>query len=114
MRAAKLQKKAFKAGAGAETALRAIEQTECALAALRGRLLQEEDCGDAYGDFLFAAAGLSRFVEEEPEEALAKACGRFLAAFCKMERLAEQEGVPLLPDQREALARLWEAVAVQL
>ena len=114
MRAAKLQKKAFKAGAGAETALRAIEQTECALAALRGRLLQEEDCGAAYGDFLFAAAGLSRFVEEEPEEALAKACGRFLAAFCKMERLAEQEGVPLLPDQREALARLWEAVAVQL
>lgn len=114
MRAAKLRKKALKAGVGEETALQAIEQTERTLAALRGQLLQKESGSAAYGNFLFAAAGLSRFVGEEPEEALAKACDRFLAAFCKMERLAEQEGVPLLPEQREALTRLWEAVAVQL
>lgn len=117
LRAAKLQKKAAKVGVGAETAEEAFAQAEQAFELLRERVLErgtEEQKLEAYGSFLFAASGLSRFVNQEPEEALAKACSHFIETFLAMEQLAEKQGVPLLPEQRETLAELWKTVAAQL
>ena len=50
---------------------------------------------EEFGDFLFAAVNLSRFMDVDAESALSGACAKFIRRFEKMEREAEKRGLKL-------------------
>ena len=94
MRAAKLRKKALRRSWRGNSAA-GLNRPERTLAALRGQLLQKESGSAAYGNFCLLRLVCPASWEKSPKEALAKACDRFFGSVLQMERLAEQEGVPL-------------------
>ena len=49
----------------------------------------------ALGDLLFAAAGVSLFIDCKPEEALTRSCDDFIARFKQMEIMAAHQGCKL-------------------
>ena len=113
-RAEKVQKKAAKAGfdwpdvTGAMDKLR--EETDELAAAIKAGSGVEEE----FGDLLFSAVNVARFLHVDPEEALAAACEKFIARFRVVEQsiLAdgkEMEGMPI-----EDLDKYWDQAKVKL
>ena len=104
-RAEKLQKKAAKAGFAWQNAGEAMdklqeESQELRCACITGRNPREE-----LGDVLFAAVGVCRALDLDPEEVLHEACEKFTGRFDAMERLAGDTPLDALP--REKLLELW-------
>ena len=64
------------------------------------------------GDLLFAAANLARKLEVEPETALRRATAKFERRFRRVEALANERGLGLVPDL-DALEALWNEVKLQ-
>ncbi len=109
MRAQKLQSKAKKAGFDWDGA-------DGAFAALRGEIEElEEACKtgakenieDEFGDVLFSAVNVSRFLELDSEEALTKASNKFLARYLIVEKLAKERGINMKETPIEELDKLW-------
>lgn len=63
---------------------------------------------EEYGDLLFAAVNLGRFLKLTPEISLAKASDKFIARFEIMEREAAANGLDLAQLSLEQLDILWE------
>ena len=67
-----------------------------------------EKIEEEYGDLLFAAVNLGRFLKLTPEISLAKACDKFITRFNAMEREAEDKGADLAKLSLEEMDKLWE------
>ena len=61
------------------------------------------------GDVLMSLASLGRHLDTPPEAALRRANDRFASRFAALERLAQEEGVPLTGStDADVLDALWE------
>jgi tetrapyrrole methylase family protein/MazG family protein len=109
-RAQRLQQKAGTAGFDWENVEQIIEKLHSELSELE----QVREAGDAnqieeeFGDTLFALVGVGRFLGLSAEDALRRACEKFITRFRFVEsRLpAHSENLPLLPPEK--LETLWE------
>ena len=66
-----------------------------------------------FGDVLFTIANLARFLQVNPEEALRKACNRFVARFSSMEQQARNMGKSLQQLTPTEWDALWETAKTQ-
>lgn len=68
------------------------------------------DIEEAYGDLLFAAVNLGRFLKVTPEIALTKASEKFIRRFAKMEEEAVRENKDLAEMSLEETDKLWNKI----
>lgn len=110
MRAAKVQKKAAKAGFDWDNIDGAVEKLHEEISEVEEALKngKKEEIKDEIGDLLFAAVNVSRFADTDPEEALTGATDKFTNRFSIVERLAEEEGIDIKTADIDALDVLWE------
>lgn len=112
MRSEKIQKKAGSVGFDWKD----IEPVYDKISEETDELREAADTGDIekieeeYGDLLFAAVNLGRFLKVTPEIALAKASDKFIARFEKMEREAQAQGLDLSAMTLEEMDIIWEKV----
>lgn len=110
MRSRKVQEKAAKAGFDWKDISGVLAKTREELAELESAVASGDRAQrrEELGDLLFTAVNLSRFLGEEPEEALTASCDKFVARFAFMESSAAHEGKKLEELTPEALDDLWE------
>lgn len=65
---------------------------------------------EEYGDLLFAAVNLGRFLKVTPEIALAKASDKFIARFAKMEDEAKSQDMDLSSMTLEEMDAIWNKI----
>jgi XTP/dITP diphosphohydrolase len=69
---------------------------------------KQEDIEDEFGDVLFALVNYSRFINVDPEAALAKANKKFSERFMWMENYASGQGMDMHNMNLEALDKIWD------
>ena len=112
LRAAKVQKRAAKAGFDWDDVSGAFdkipEETEELKTAIRSGV--QADINEEFGDLLFAMVNVSRFIGTDAEDSLAKATDKFIARF----KLVEAECVKMGKDMKEMtlkeLDEIWDRV----
>lgn len=67
-----------------------------------------EKIEEEYGDLLFAAVNVGRFLKVTPEIALAKASDKFIKRFEKMEQAAIDSGLDLASLSLDEMDKLWK------
>ena len=110
MRAAKVQKRAAKVGFDWDEISGPLskiseESNELSEAINSGNA---EDIFEEFGDLLFAAVNVSRFLKVNAEEALNKATDKFITRFEKVEKLAVERGIDMEKSSLEELDKLWD------
>jgi len=70
----------------------------------------EEEKFEEFGDVLFSAVNVSRFIDVEPEHALSASCDKFIARFAKVEALANERGIDMQTATLEELDALWDEI----
>ena len=105
-RAAKLQGKAAKAGFDWRDAAPALDKLSEELEEFRCAVRDGSNVEEELGDLLFAAVKAGRFAGVDGEQALQKACEKFIRRFRAVERLAKG---PLDKLDVPALEELWRA-----
>lgn len=112
MRAEKVQKRAARAGFDFEDvsdiydkiAEEMVEVSDAVSSGDTGEIKEE------YGDLLFSAVNLSRFLKVDAEEALAASTDKFISRFEQVERLAGERGVDMTNMSVSELDKLWNEV----
>lgn len=110
LRAAKISKKAARSGFDWESTAQVIEKVD----EESEELAEAISGGDAarieheMGDLLFALVNLARFLDVNPEVALAAANERFERRFGAMEKIAEESGCSIEDADPATLDRFWE------
>lgn len=113
MRADKIQRKASKAGfdwpeiSGAAEKVR--EELDEVVQAVNGT----GDPTEEIGDLLFSAVNVARFAKVEPEEALERACDKFIRRFARVEQGAHAAGKTLEDMTLAEMDALWDAAKEQ-
>ena len=109
MRAQKLQSKARKAGFDWDKADGAFDALRSEIGELEEayRSNQADDIEDEFGDVLFSAVNVSRFLGVDSEEALTKASNKFLKRYLIVEKLANERGINMKETPVEELDKLW-------
>ncbi len=109
MRAQKLQSKAKKAGFD-------WDDIDGALDTLKGEIRELEEAResadfaaveDEFGDVLFSAVNVARFLGVDSEEALTKASNKFLKRYLIVEQLAKERNIDMKNTPIDELDRLW-------
>ena len=99
-RASKLQSKAAKAGFDWEDISPALDKLSEELEELKAAVEEGSNVEEELGDLLFAAVKVGRFARTDGEQALQKACEKFIRRFRRVEELAEGSmdklGLPVL------------------
>jgi MazG family protein len=110
LRAAKITRKAAKAGFDWENAGQVMSKVDEELGELKNALSggSEKELEHELGDMLFALVNLARFLKVNPEVALISANARFERRFAAMEKIAEQSGSSIEGTDLATLDRFWE------
>lgn len=112
IRAEKVQKKAKNAGFDWDSADGAInkvyEELDEIKEAMKNGLQTEID--EEFGDFLFAAVNMGRFLNSDAELSLTNATNKFIKRFIEMEKLAVSENKDLAELSLDELDGLWERI----
>lgn len=112
MRSQKVQKKAAKAGFDWDNVDGALAKIFEELDELKeaidegGQISSEEELGD----LLFSVVNVARFIHVDSEQALSKACDKFISRFGKLEALALERGMDIQKALLPELDALWEEV----
>ncbi len=111
-RAAKVQKRAAKAGFDWDNADGAWDKLEEEAAELRTACEagNPDEIEEELGDLLFSAVNISRFIGVDAEKALARSTDKFIARFAQVEQLADERGIDMKSSTLEQLDRLWNEV----
>ena len=112
MRAAKLQKKAADIGFDWHEISGALDKLEEEIAELRAAIANKDSANinEEFGDLLFSAVNVSRFIKVDAEESLTAASDKFLARFTEVEKLANERGIDMKNSSLEQLDALWDEV----
>ncbi len=112
MRAAKVQNRAKRVGfdwPSVDGAMQALDSETAelreAMAAGNAAAIEEE-----FGDLLFSAVNVSRFLKVDAELALTAATDKFIARFSGVEALAKERGIDMTEASLETLDALWDEV----
>jgi len=110
LRAAKISKKAARAGFDWETTDQVLAKVDEELAELKEAVSEggENELEHELGDILFALVNLARFLKVNPEIALRSANARFERRFAAMEKLAEESGSSIEGTDLATLDKFWE------
>jgi len=60
------------------------------------------------GDVLFSAVNIARFLKVDAEDSLNASTEKFINRFCKVEQLAQQQGIDLEQTSVEQMEQLWK------
>ncbi len=112
LRAAKVQKRASKVGFDWKDASGAFCKVTEELGELSRAAENNENDSifEEYGDLLFSAVNVSRFLGIDPEQALHSATDKFIARFEGVETLAGSEGIDIKDCGSDKLDKLWREV----
>jgi tetrapyrrole methylase family protein/MazG family protein len=110
LRAAKITKKAARAGFDWETTAQVLSKVDEELGELKEAIADggHEEMEHELGDVFFALVNLSRFINVNPEVAMIAANERFERRFRTMERIAAESGRSVEGSDMATLDRLWE------
>lgn len=110
MRAQKIQKRAKKAGFDWDDVDGAFKKLDEEMNELKAAVAEENDSHifEEYGDLLFSAVNVSRFLKIDSEQALNGATNKFVSRFEKVENLANQKGIDMKNSTLETLDKLWD------
>lgn len=110
IRAYKIQQKAASFGFDWPSLEGAVKKLEEEAAELRDAYRRgvPERIEEEYGDFLFAAVNVARFLKLNPELALGKALDKFLVRFAHIEEQAARKNRPINSFSLEQLDRWWD------
>ena len=70
----------------------------------------QQEIEEEYGDFLFAAVNMGRFLKVDPEMSLKAATDKFINRFSKMEKLSKEKNLELDKLTLEEMDSLWNEV----
>lgn len=112
-RAEKMQKKAAKAGFDWPDVSGALDKLSEELSELKTAIAEGSNMEEELGDLLFAAVNVSRFIESDPEDALAGACDKFARRFRQVEEAAATQGKALQNMELSEMDALWDSVKTQ-
>ncbi len=112
MRAAKVQKRAGKAGFDWQDMAGPLQKIAEETDKLKEAVASGEDAAiqEELGDLLFSVVNVSRFLKVDAEDALQRATDKFIARFAKVEALARERGIVMETSDLETLDQLWEQV----
>lgn len=112
MRAAKVQKRASKAGFDWKYTEEAFKKLPEELNELEEAVSEgnSDAVFEEFGDLLFAAVNVARFLKINPEEALAKATDKFTSRFEKVEREVIKQGSDMKELSLDELDEIWDKV----
>jgi tetrapyrrole methylase family protein/MazG family protein len=112
LRAAKVQKRAAKAGFDWDSADGAWDKLDEEISELRGAVSRGNtaDIEEELGDLLFSAVNVSRFLGVDAEQALARSTDKFTDRFEAVEKLAVKRGIDMKNSSLAELDRLWDEV----
>ena len=110
LRAAKMSKKAARAGFDWEDTDQVLEKVEEELGELKEAMGEGDPAALEHelGDTLFALVNLARFLGLSPEVAMMAANDRFERRFREMEKIASETGSSIEDSDMRTLDRLWE------
>ncbi len=112
LRAAKVQKRASKAGFDWDNAdgawVKLNEEADELRRACDGG--NPDEIEDELGDLLFSAVNISRFVGADAEQSLVRATDKFISRFAAVEQLANERGIDMKSSSLEELDRMWDEV----
>lgn len=110
MRAQKVQKRAGKAGFCYPDVYWAMGDLKSELEELQLALEENnsDGCFEELGDVLFSAVNVARFLKADSEECLNASTEKFIKRFSRVEKLAEDEGIKMVPEERLKLEELWK------
>lgn len=110
MRAQKIQKRAKKAGFDWDDVDGAFKKLDEEMDELKAAVAEGNDSHifEEYGDLLFSAVNVSRFLKIDSEQALNGATNKFVSRFEKVENLANQKGIDMKNSTLETLDKLWD------
>ncbi len=107
MRAQKVQHKAAKTGMDFDGFDSAKDKLYEEIGELERARAERSNIEEEYGDLLFAAVNLSRFLHIEAEDALTCATNKFIDRFARVEALAQANGKDMREMSPEELDKLW-------
>lgn len=112
MRSAKIQKKAAKVGFDWEDVNGALDKVDEEVDELKSAISSgnQENMVEELGDLLFSVVNVSRFIKVDSEEALYKACDKFVSRFKKVEALAQERGIDMESASLSQLDSLWDEI----
>ncbi len=112
MRSAKVQKKAAKIGFDWKDVNGALDKVDEEVKELKEAVEQgnRENMAEELGDLLFSVVNVSRFIKVDSEEALYKACDKFVSRFKRMEELAEKRNINMENASLSQLDSLWDEI----
>ncbi len=110
MRSQKIQAKAKKAGFDWDDVSGAFESLESEIAELKEamQVKTQQDIEEEFGDLLFSAVNIARFIDVDSEEALSKASDKFISRYLIVEKLADEKGIDMKNTPIEDLDELWK------
>ncbi|MBQ7128886.1 MAG: nucleoside triphosphate pyrophosphohydrolase, partial [Clostridia bacterium] len=112
MRATKVQKRAAKANFDWEDVYEPLMKVGEELSELEEAV--EDGCPykilEEFGDMLFAAVNVSRFLKVDAEQTLANATDKFIKRFEKVEQKVEEKGIDMKNATLEELDAVWDEV----
>lgn len=110
IRAEKIQKKAQKAGFDWDNVNPVLDKLSEEVAELKQAVRENSNVEEELGDLLFAAVKAGRFLQVDGEQALHKACEKFIRRFRRVEALADR---PLDQLDIQALEELWRSAKLE-
>lgn len=110
MRAQKIQHKASKAGFDWDDVDGAFNKIYEEIDELKIAMKQccQDDIQDEFGDVLFSAVNIARFIGVDSEEALTLATDKFMSRFTKVEHMAAEQNIDMKKLSVEELDMLWD------
>ena len=112
MRAAKVQKRAAKAGFDWDDVTGALSKVYEEADELSAEISKKdvEAAERELGDLLFAAVNVSRFLKVDAELSLQRATEKFISRFERVENMAESKGIDMKSAGLDVLDELWDEV----
>ena len=110
MRAGKVQNRARRVGFDWPDVSGALQALDSETAELKQAIASGDAAAmeEEFGDLLFSAVNVSRFIDTDAEQALTGATDKFIRRFTVVEQLAAERGVDMASASLEQLDRLWE------